>query len=139
MWLDPNRRCLGERIAHAPCRPERSLPAEKENLDVAEKLSIERVDRRDERRDAFAVLEPPEEDDSANAVRNEARRRPCGLDGAACEVRSDDGAWNVPAARAHPVEHVDARRDDHVGELDARPLERLELERPDRAPVPPLS
>jgi hypothetical protein len=93
---------------------------------------LDGVDRGDERRDALALLEPAEEDEAANAIGDETPLRRSSLGRCVREVRRDDGTGNRPAASPHPVEHVSARRDDHVGELDARALESLELERPNR-------
>src|SRR2546428_7620286 len=46
-----------------------------------------------------------------------------------CEVRHDHCVLQRPTQPAHPADQVGARTDDDISELDARALERLELER----------
>ena len=81
-----------------------------------------------ERLDSLAFLEPAEEDEPTDAFASARVLRRAAVDGRAREIRRDDGMLDLPSARAHPVEHVGARADDDIRQLDGGTLEGLELE-----------
>src|SRR5262249_39011256 len=90
-------------------------------LDARQRCRVERVYRIEERAHSLAVLEPPEEHDSAHAaVRSDLCPRRRFARRAGLQYRRNHVRFvrHSPALLSHPVDHVPALRDDDVGELE---------------------